>query len=341
MYFNSKVLKLKERRVYEIENHDVGNILHLVLERFTGVLMKDFKTAQDEKQLNAAVSSIVEQAAAECVNSILLSDERYLHFKNRLNATAQRSCRIMAEHLNRSEFRIAAAEAEFGGDKPLVFMIDDQNIIELSGRVDRIDKAEFEGRQLVCVIDYKTGSRRFSFKDLWYGLQLQLVVYLMAALAQESNQQAAGLMYFKVANPVLPYVKGMNREVYQKEMQKRFRMSGVTSSHTEIIKKLDRNAADGDMLPVILTGGGNEISKRSIALDESGFQALINNTAARIKEIGAGILSGNVAASPLKHRDNLPCRYCNYPAVCGRGKDDEVRQMNKLSEQEALRLILE
>jgi len=335
MYYAKSCLKLKERKLFEIENHDVGSILHLVLERFTKQLATGITARKEE--INAAISSIVEQTAAECVNAILLSGDRFMYYKDRITATAQRSAQVMAEHLVRSGFRIAASEAEFGGDGSLVFALGD-GIIELSGRIDRIDKAALENRRLVSVIDYKTGNRAFSFADLWYGLQLQLAAYLMAALAQDPGAEPAGILYFKVGNPVAEYNPGMEPGDYESEIFGEFRMSGAVSSHLDIIMSMDNRAGEGNILPVSLTPDG--ISKRSIALDKAGFDSLIATAAARIKEIGAGIFSGEIPANPLKHKSRLPCRFCEYPAVCGREATGVTRQTAKLSEREALQLII-
>ena len=53
--------------------------------------------------------------------------------------------------------------------------------MHLQGRIDRIDVAEDAEHVYVKVIDYKSGNRKFDLAALYYGLQLQLVVYMNAA----------------------------------------------------------------------------------------------------------------------------------------------------------------
>ena len=62
---------------------------------------------------------------------------------------------------------------------PLHLHLDDQTVVALQGRVDRID---LTGDGLAArVVDYKTGKRGFKPEDFYGGRQLQLPVYALAA----------------------------------------------------------------------------------------------------------------------------------------------------------------
>ena len=336
MHFARDCLELKSRKLYEVESHDVGSILHLVLERFTKTL-KDRGAGLKGEELREVVSDIVEKAAEECANAIFLGGQRYIHYKDRIKATALSSAKAMAAHLARGDFSVHLSEAAFGKDRPLSFDLGDR-VIELTGRIDRVDMLDREDRRLLSVIDYKTGSRDFSFADIWLGVQLQLAIYLMGALAENPGAEPAGIMYFKVANPVVDYYRGLEdpaAEVFEK-----YRLSGVISSDLNVILSMDKEAVRGDVLPVKLTAGGAEISKRSLVLDKAGFEALIETAAGWVKELGRGILSGEIPANPLKHKSRLPCAYCDYKALCGREAGENPRQTPKINEGEAYNLIL-
>ena len=45
-------------------------------------------------------------------------------------------------------------------------------------RIDRVDVAKDREKVYVKVIDYKSGNKKFDLAALYYGLQLQLVVYM-------------------------------------------------------------------------------------------------------------------------------------------------------------------
>ena len=324
MHFAEDCLNLRERRLYEIENHDVGSILHLILERFTP-LLNDVSASQ----LSEIVSNIVEETAAEYANAILLGEGRYAHYKERLKAAALASARAMLSHKGRGDFRVAAYETAFG---PLSFDIGGKSL-ELTGRIDRIDACDKDGRRYLSVIDYKTGRSGFSFASLLHGTQLQLALYLTAALEKHPGALAAGFFYFKVANPVVEYGDGMDTAA---ALLAKFRMSGVVSSDLDVIHLLDKDAGAGDMLPVALTGGGTGISKRSLTLDNDGFNALMATAAAQITDIGRSLLAGHFPSAPLKHKGHLPCSYCSYKPLCGTPRP---RYAAKIGERDAYEKI--
>ena len=54
--------------------------------------------------------------------------------------------------------------------------------MRLRGRIDRVDTYETDDKVYVKIIDYKSGNTTFSLLNFYYGLQLQLVVYMNAAL---------------------------------------------------------------------------------------------------------------------------------------------------------------
>lgn len=60
--------------------------------------------------------------------------------------------------------------------------------MRLQGRIDRVDLAEEDDQIFVKIIDYKSGEKQFDLAALYYGLQLQLVVYMNAAVEMERKK---------------------------------------------------------------------------------------------------------------------------------------------------------
>ena len=60
-------------------------------------------------------------------------------------------------------------------------LLSEDERMRLQGRIDRIDVCRKDGKVYVRVVDYKSGSTRFDLTSIYYGLQLQLAVYLNAA----------------------------------------------------------------------------------------------------------------------------------------------------------------
>ena len=51
-----------------------------------------------------------------------------------------------------------------------------------NGKIDRVDLCKDKDKVYVKVLDYKTGSKAFDVVALYHGLQLQLMVYMDAAV---------------------------------------------------------------------------------------------------------------------------------------------------------------
>lgn len=71
--------------------------------------------------------------------------------------------------------------------KAVNIALSDEETMRLKGRIDRIDLYETEDEVLVKVVDYKSGNKVFDLQEFYYGLQMQLVVYLNAALEMEQR----------------------------------------------------------------------------------------------------------------------------------------------------------
>src|SRR5699024_2069125 len=80
----------------------------------------------------------------------------------------------------------------------------------LKGRIDRLDVCREENRLYLRIVDYKTGSTSMDLNLLLEGLQLQLAVYLSAALELEQRKhtdlqaEPAGMYYYRVGDPLIP-----------------------------------------------------------------------------------------------------------------------------------------
>ena len=50
--------------------------------------------------------------------------------------------------------------------------------VRIVGTVDRVDTMELGGKTYIRVVDYKTGSKKFDLREVYYGLDCQMLLYL-------------------------------------------------------------------------------------------------------------------------------------------------------------------
>ena len=104
--------------------------------------------------------------------------------------------------------------------------LSDEETMRLKGRIDRIDLYETEDEVLVKVVDYKSGNKVFDLQEFYYGLQMQLVVYLNAALEMEQRIhpdkkiKPAGIFYYAMKDPIVDQKHGESEEELEKRILK-------------------------------------------------------------------------------------------------------------------------
>ena len=98
----------------------------------------------------------------------------------------------LGQQLKKGEFKPAAFEVSFSAADNLNAMkiaLSQDEALYLKGRIDRLDLCEDETHVYVKIIDYKSGSTSFNLAAMYYGLQLQLVVYMDAAMEMEERRR--------------------------------------------------------------------------------------------------------------------------------------------------------
>ena len=69
--------------------------------------------------------------------------------------------------------------------------------------VKYLGKVDLNGETYIRIVDYKSGSKSFDLNELYYGLQIQLLVYLDAILKNseqilKTQCMPGGILYFKI-----------------------------------------------------------------------------------------------------------------------------------------------
>ena len=222
--------------------------------------------------------------------------------------------------------------------------------MRLRGRIDRIDVAEDEKNVYVKVIDYKSGHKKFDLAALYYGLQLQLVVYMNAAAEVETKRHRgkeivpAALLYYRIDDPSVETAVELTPEEINEEIGKKLRMNGVVNSAPGIVELLDKDMGDkSDVIPVERKKDGS-FSARSSVLDGEELKTVSDYVSRKIAEIGREILDGTISLNPYEKGPEEACTYCAYKKVCGfepAMPGCARRKLEDMDREEALRRMAE
>ena len=321
-------LTLRERQEFSFENVDMGNVYHEVLEAFAGKLEENGYTWFDfpEDFAGNAVQEALEGCAASYGNTVLYSSARNEYAITRMGRILTRTVLTLKQHLKRGSFQPDAYELSFKFADNLASVnvaLSREERMRLQGRIDRLDIDEDEDHVYVKIIDYKSGHRRFDLAALYYGLQLQLVVYMNAGLELEAAKHPdkeivpAALLYYHIDDPSVESPVEPTPEEINEQILKQLRMNGVVNGDAGIVERLDNTMTDrSDIIPVERKKDGN-FSARSSLLSGGELKTISNYVTRKIVQIGREILDGRISLDPYEKGSEEACTYCTYKKVCG------------------------
>ncbi len=352
-HFLTYGLRLKEREEYQFQAVDLGNLCHSSLERFSKKIEQEGYGWGDipEDRQEELIQESVDESIVDYSNSILYSSARNEYIITRLKRMLRRTIWALKKQLGKGDFKPKGYEVAFGGVRELStshIQLDDLGKMVLRGKIDRIDTYEDDEHIYVKIVDYKTGKQVFDLGELCYGLQMQLVVYMNAAMEmsrQESEGKQiipAGLFYYRVQDPIVEKVQ--DEEVLEDAFLKELRPDGIVLDSPEVIGHLDREIDQSSQVIPVTKNKNGTLAKASKVLSEEEFAIISEFTNRQVRKVGTQILQGEASVSPYKMDQQTGCKYCPYQAICGfdeKIEGYEYRELEKLKAEEAMELMRE
>lgn len=349
-YFLQYGLSLKERETFGFEAVDMGTLFHGVLERFSGLLEENgsdwlsFSRELGERLIDEAVDA----QTAVYGDNILFSSARYLYVVTRMKRILRRTVFTLQSQLQKGRFTPEHFEVSFSSLSDIESVnisLSEKEKMRLMGRIDRIDTCREGDTVYVKVIDYKSGNKNMDIAAVYYGLQLQLVVYMNAAMEmigrKEKGKQIvpAAMLYYHIADPMVKTQERLSEEALNEKIRESLRMKGVVNEREDVISRLDGEfGGRSQIIPVERKKDGS-LGSRSAALSEEELRTVSDYVSLKIKKIGKQILQGEIEKKPYEYAGDTGCDYCVYKSVCGfngRIPGYETKKLRSLTKEEAL-----
>ena len=349
-HFAKYALSLQEREEDEFDAADLGNVFHGILEDFAnrleqeGLSWKTFSKEEGERLLHLAFEEYTQTYG----ESILYGSARRQGKLTRIERIMQRTVEQLQYQLKKGDFMPEGVEVDFrqAGDLPEIHIdlskeaeekeekqekeeqsaIPVQGEIVLHGRIDRVDLAHQADKVYVKIIDFKSGKKDFDIAALYYGLQLQLVVYMEVAKAMQQEQHPdkevipAALLYYHVSDPLIKDGAGKSKEEILSKIRSELRTTGLVNESDQVIALLDEDlsgaGARSDVIPVKRTKNGTWDSTSSVVTQEE-YDRLASYVKKQIRKAGRQILNGDIAVNPYQRGDRNACTYCPFRSLCG------------------------
>jgi len=320
-HFAKYVLGLEERKEFKFEPLDKGLFYHKVLDSLVKELneRKIDITEIDNQELLKILRGRIE---------VLLKQDsftRNFNSRNKHNAYIIRSAGesleafvlATAEMMRAGDFRAKLSEVKFGdADSNLglcKLACNDGREVILNGLIDRLDTARIDSEEGGLIFDYKLSGRKFSFSKFWYGIDMQLGIYMLAVKA--AGIKPIGAFYVPIeAGPKRTSFAGLERQTAKFE----YKANGVF--HGEYAEHIDKTTNSGWSrfynYGISKKDGQYGYYTSSGALKPDDFDKLIGFAGQKICSLTGQMAQGRIEVSPYRLNTEIPCGWCKYRSVC-------------------------
>lgn len=324
-YFIEYGMNAKDRKEYLFTAPDVGSFVHKIIENYSKCMHKDGITWHDvdDKYIELRVSEMVDELISKIPGFILESSPRYKYLAYRLKELITVSIKIIASQIKQGRFEPDDYEVEFGKKRkyPSIEVEYKENEkIELIGKIDRIDKyINEENQEFVRIVDYKWGKNDINLNDVYYGLQLQLLVY-MDAILEGVNTKPAAMLYSRMDNPIISRNTVVNDREVKERIVESFKMNGMLIKDLNILsymdKALETPGSKSKIIKASITKKDGKISKNTSGVTDEQFETIRKYIKKAIKDLCNDMMSGNIKIEPKKSKDKDSCQFCKYSSIC-------------------------
>ena len=326
-YYMSYIMKLKEEKRAAVGAMDVGNLIHRILELFFSEV-RGRPMPIDREETEKIADRIISEYIDEIMNGAPISSRQdYLFARLRRNVLVLLSA--LMEEFADSDFLPFRFELSMRGDKPdtpvpLTFLTADGTKVSLYGTIDRVDTYTSDGKVYVRVVDYKTGTKKYSEKDVKRGLDLQLLIYLFTlwkgpdctfrkTLAPNGEEIVPAAMLYLGASAEKGssdvYIADGSGEATAKDSILR---SGLLLNDEKVLPAMDHSVVG--KYTAFSKKSGKPDPKVLKTLEE--FGKIYEETEEIILDIAHEMKSGKCQSVPYGKGSHSPCRYCDFKPVC-------------------------
>jgi ATP-dependent helicase/nuclease subunit B len=351
-HFAHHGLKLRDRQIFRLEAPHMGDLFHAALKLIAdSVTEQNLTWAQINKsQCEALASQAVEWLAPKLQHEILLSSNRNIYLKRKLENIISRATYVLSEHAKSSGFSPVGLELDFGPKgklPPIAFTLNNGATMELVGRIDRVDQATDENGFYLRVIDYKSSERDLNLNEVYYGLSLQMLTYLDLVITHSPEligvkASPAGVLYFHVHNPIVQATKMLSLEEIEREIFKSFKMNGLMLGEQNVIQLMDQTMeGDSLIIPAGIKKDG-DLKATSKVVNKGQFECLTQYVRSTYERSGNQMIDGVIDISPYKMKNKQACTFCSFKSICQFDQsisNNEYRNLLIKSKDEVLKSI--
>jgi len=323
-YFAHSVLKLEPRREFCFEPLDMGLFYHRVLDGLLKELIArrmNFAEVENDVLMQLLAGQIEKLIATDSFISTFAAHSPHNTFIITSSAEVLEGCvRAISQMVGAGSFRPTRSEVSFGQIKDALEQLGKYEIalsngrtLSMSGKIDRLDVAQIDDEKITVVFDYKRTATSFNWSKFYYGLDMQLTIYM---LALRNTPQAHGKVIGAFYMPV--DVKTPESDDNEKETEAPgYKAKGIFNG--KYAPCLDKSASkESKFYNFFVTKDGqpygNYVNRG--ALKPEDFENVLRFTRNKIIQLAEEILRGTIDIHPYRIGSQSSCLWCDYKSVC-------------------------
>ena len=338
-YFLQYVLGLRPRRKAKLSADQSGTLMHWVLQMALDPdpgpdnPCKDWMPAPFAQLTDEQVGQLAALLVRAYADRFLPELTDWMQYLlTRLEKSMAGLLRYLRDEQRQSGFHPAACELRIGPDspegaKPQAYELGDGRTVQLIGVVDRADQwVDQNGTRWVRVVDYKTGDKKLDLKEVYCGLDCQMLLYLFSLTrdgqGRFSGVEPAGVLYLLAD---LPPRSARRTEAAQQPAQQ---LDGLLLDDNHIFEAMDAGMT-GEYLPFACKDGvpSNHPSHKARRADRAKMGRIEAHLHTLVTEMGRQLYDGQIEAEPLV-TGRSPCTFCDYGFVCCHEEGVGERELN-------------
>lgn len=328
-HFLSYGLKLNDRQLHEFAAPDLGNVLHQAMELYSKKLVKEGLSwfEIEEHTQNRFVEEALEEAVGAIQNNILFDSATNAYMQDRMRFLLKRTVETLTTQIKKGSFIPENYEISFSVTEDLNamnFKLNEDESMRLKGRIDRMDLWKDADDIYVKIIDYKSGSStKFELISIYHGLQLQLVVYLNAAMemvAKKNPQKEihpAGIFYYHMDDPLIEVEEEISEDEIKNQILAKLKLDGFLNQDNRVIEAMDRGLEGSSLILPVGKKKDGSLKANSNAASEAQINQICKFVDEKITDLAKDMVQGNIDVSPYKLEKKEACTFCPYNGICG------------------------
>lgn len=297
-----------------------------------------------DDDLKAEIDKCLKKYLDEKMGGSQTKTKRFLQQYNTLSERAFSILKRMVEEFKTCDFEPTDFELKIGRDgriRPYIVQLDDGGVLELHGIIDRVDTMEKDGKKYLRIIDYKSNGKTFDLSKVFYGLNMQMLIYLFALYANGRKEYGdfipSGIFYMSAKTEKLDLPRDATQEQIDKKrlFSEKNKYSGMVVDDITAIEGMEKDLK-GLFVPFKREKDGT-LSGKIIPFDKLlKLNEIIDNV---LNDTAILLHNGIINAVPYKDKSENACEYCDYKTVCGFEEGDRTLEVESMSFDEALAAI--